>query len=105
MVGPPPVFGGPQPQNHGLAIASLIVGIISVFPGCCCGGFGMPLPIAAIVMGIIAHQKIKAMPYEYTGGGFAIAGIVLASLGLMFDVFSMFSTIDDSMRSHYGAGF
>lgn len=94
-----------EPRNHGLAIASLVVGIISIFPGCCCGAFGMPLPIAAIVMGIIGYQKIKAMPYQYTGGGFAIAGIVLACLGLMWDVFAMFSTIDDSMRSSYGGGF
>lgn len=89
-------------RNHGLAIASMVVGIIALFPGCCCGAFGMPLPIAAIVMGIIAMSKIKVAPYQFKGGGMAIAGIICASLALMWDVFAMFSTLDDSLRNNYG---
>lgn len=106
MVPPPPGFGSPMgdARFHGLAIASMICGIVAIVPGCCCTYFGIPLPIASIVMGIIAVSRIKAAPYQFKGNGMAIAGIVCSSVALMWDVFAIFSTIDDEFRNNYGGG-
>ncbi len=58
----------PSPTN-GLAIASMVCGII--------GGFFCVLWIPAIVMGFVALNQIKATGNRQTGRGMALAGIIL----------------------------
>jgi hypothetical protein len=65
-----------QPANSQLAVWSLITGVISLV--CCCGIVG---PIA-IVLGAVALSQLKSHP-ELTGGGFAIAGIVLGIVAIV----------------------
>ena len=72
-----------QPQPHaprkGLAIASLVLGILSVptlgllFVGACAG----------IGLGIAALMKAKQSPQEYGGKGMAIVGLVMSALSLL----------------------
>jgi len=86
----PPMAPPPQDGN-GMATASLVLGIISLF----C--FGLVLGIIGLILGILAKKK---MP----NNGKATAGIVLSILGLvgwavvmiffstaLFEMFSMFS--------------
>jgi hypothetical protein len=78
---PPP----PQPYRQqgppGIAVASLIVGLIGVMVGLLCW---MPVPgIIAVILGIIALKQMKTAP-DPTGRGLAIAGIVLGSVNLAF---------------------
>jgi type IV pilus assembly protein PilA len=74
-VAPPPPAPGPiiAPQTSGKAIASLIFGIINVFPLC----------IVAIVLGHISLSQIKKSAGRLKGEGLAIAGLILGYLGLV----------------------
>ena len=72
----------PVAPRKGLAITSLVLGIISV-PTLGLLGVGA---ITGIVLGVRALNKIKQNPQAYTGKGIAIGGIVTSaiSLGLSF---------------------
>lgn len=115
--GPPPGgggFGGPgYPMGgdpggvarfHPLATTALVTGLVSV-PLCCCVYFGAPVPITAIVCGIIGLNKIKANPQMFKGTGFCITGIVLGAVILLWDIFAIFSSVDDNLRQQYGTSF
>ena len=68
---PPPGYGGwgpaPQSRTNGMAIASLVCGIVGCF-------YGVPA-ILAIVFGFVARGQIKREPQQ--GSGMALAGIIL----------------------------
>lgn len=70
--GPPPL-----PSINGLAIASLVLGILGIIP---CF-WNMFLSIIALVLGITAVRKVNAGTASPDGKGMAIAGIVLGGLG------------------------
>ena len=83
---PPPRqnYYQPQYQNYqtskqksGLAIASMVIGIIGVVL-MCLGGF-IIAPIG-LILGIVALVKSNRRPSEYGGKGFAIAGIAICGL-------------------------
>lgn len=81
----------PQPQTRkGLAIASLVLGIINI-PTLGLLGVGA---ITAIVLGVVAIGRIKKEPATYGGKGMAIAGIItsVASL-LLIPVFAIIGAI------------
>jgi hypothetical protein len=71
----PPVYG-PSPEQ-GLAIASLVCGILSFL--CCNILTGIP----AIILGIMAINKEKSDPQRYTGKGMAIGGLVLGGVSVL----------------------
>src|SRR5262245_30585351 len=81
----------PQPQTRkGLAIASLVLGIISI-PTL---GLLVVGAITAIVLGVIAIGRIKKEPAIYGGKGMAIGGIITSAVSLLLTaVFVMGSAI------------
>ena len=60
-------------QKSGLAITSLVLGLVGCF---------ITSPIG-LILGIISLVKIKRYPSEYGGKGIAIAGVILNLLGLV----------------------
>ncbi|MDQ3009446.1 MAG: DUF4190 domain-containing protein [Acidobacteriota bacterium] len=80
----------PVSGRKGLAIASLVLGIISIptFGLFAVGG------ITGIILGAVALSKIKNNPQNYGGRGLAIAGIITSavSLALIF-VFGILGAI------------
>ncbi|MBN2311155.1 MAG: DUF4190 domain-containing protein [Candidatus Hydrogenedentes bacterium] len=77
-----PTFGAGQPLEpplNGMAVASLVVGILGIV-GCAC----FPVGIVAIVLGHIAIHQINQAPDTYRGKGLAIGGLIMgyASLAL-----------------------
>ena len=62
------------PQNDSMAITSMVLGIVGV-PLMCCY-IGWAAGIAAIVVGILSRNKIKASNGALTGDGMALAGII-----------------------------
>lgn len=82
---PPPrpyVRSGPP----GIAVASLVIGLIGVMLGLLCAA---PVPgIIAIILGIIALRQMKTAPNP-TGRGLAIAGIVMGGVNLAFFLFGI----------------
>ena len=65
--------------RRGLALASLILGILSIPTlGCLLVG-----AVAGIVLGIVALVRANRDPHEYGGKGLAIAGIAASALSLL----------------------
>lgn len=81
---PPPMGGVPGgvPQgNNGLAVASLVVGIIGFL--CCAFGF-IPGAIA-VVLGLVSKNQIKQTGQN--GSGMATAGVVLGAICVVWSIF------------------
>jgi len=72
-------------NNGGMAVASLVLGIIAVIP--CIGMVTAPL---ALIFGIIAYNRTSGIEGAGSGRGMAIAGIVLGSIGCLWQVYWMF---------------
>jgi hypothetical protein len=78
---PPPVapisMPPPVSVNNQMAVWAMVTGLISVL--CCCNFLG---PVS-LVLGIVALSQLKHNPHQ-TGSGFAVAGIVLGIVAIIF---------------------
>ncbi len=81
---PPPPPSYVKPPSQGLAIASMITGIIGLlFGGFCLG----PVPgIVALILGLVALSQIKKSPDRNGGKPFAIAGVITGGISIVFYV-------------------
>lgn len=70
-------------EKKGFGIASLVLGITAIVPGCCCTYIGIILGILAIVFGIMF---LKANKDLVNNKGFAIAGIVLGAIAIVLNI-------------------
>ena len=75
---PPYGYGQPRGGTNGLAIASLVTGIL---------GFFFVTPILAIIFGVIGRKQ--AWQRGQSGSGLATAGIILGTLWVIFWVFAI----------------
>lgn len=78
-----PVSGGQQTDQ--MAMWSMICGIAGIPLSCLCY-IGVPALIAAIPLGIIARNRIRASGGMLTGEGMALAGIICGAAGLLLVV-------------------
>ncbi|MGB6223501.1 GYF domain-containing protein [Haloferula sp.] len=92
--GPAPMSN--LPPSNGLAIASLVCGLVA-FLSCFLWCLSMPLAIAAIVTGHMASYKIRQDPARFTGKGLSRTGLITGYLGLILSV--VFILIVNSMMS------
>ena len=67
-----------RPYGQGFAIASLILGLLSVTVGCC--GLGIPLGALGILFAIFVHRKGKRLD------GTAKTGLTLSIIGFVIGV-------------------
>lgn len=63
--------------GQGLAIASMVCGIVSILGFCCCTPIGILCGLAGIVCGIISKMN------NMQGAGMALAGIITGAVGLV----------------------
>ncbi len=75
-----PVVENNSDSTPGLAIAALVMGILSIVLTCCCGG-GIIFGIAGLIMAIIANKQNKT--------GVGTAGLICSIVGIVLNVFSM----------------
>src|SRR5207245_3805542 len=80
----PPGAGYAGQRTDGLAIAALVIGIVSIVCSIVCLGiiFG---PTAAI-MGFISHQRIATSGGMMGGGTLALVGLILGIVGFVASV-------------------
>ena len=76
--------GYAAPRNDGLAVASLIVGILSLVCTLVC--LGIVLGPAAAIMGFISRQRIATSRGALGGGTLALIGLVLGVVGFVASV-------------------
>lgn len=67
-------------QKKGLAIASLILGILSMVM------FGILSAIPGIITGHMARSRASKDPVNYGGAGMALAGLILSYLAILISV-------------------
>lgn len=75
-------------RTDGLAIASLVVGIISIFCSILC--LGIVLGPTAAIMGFISRQRIATSGGVLGGGTMALAGLILGVVGFVCGVIAFF---------------
>ena len=73
---PPPVSGPAPARTSGMAIASLVLGILGLFT---CG----LTALFGLIFGIIALVKVKGSQGKLSGNGLALAGIIVSAIFLM----------------------
>jgi len=89
-VPPPPAgyapagYGYAAQRTDGLAVASLVIGIISIV--CSIGCLGIVLGPTAAIMGFISRQRISTSGGAIGGGTLAIVGLVLGIVGFVASV-------------------
>lgn len=71
-------------SSNSLCVASLVLGIIGLLPGC-----GIIPAILALIFGFIGFNQSKRATGERSGKGLAIAGMVLGGLGCIIS-FALF---------------
>lgn len=97
---PPPVFGAGQPivsdsyasqpaVNAGLAIAALVIGIVSLIT---CGLLGVGA-LAAIICGHVALSKIAASQGTLKGRGMAMTGLIMGYVSIALVVVSILASL------------
>jgi Domain of unknown function (DUF4190) len=73
-----PTAQSQQGQKKGLAIFSLVLGIVCFLTLGLLGVFAIP----GIIIAVVAMKQVKQQPWIYGGRGLAIAGLVLNSISL-----------------------
>ena len=86
------VFGGeqvpPSAKTNGFAVASLVLGIVSLLSVCCCSCI---LPVTAILSIVFAAVSKKGEPMN----GMAIGGLVCSIVALVLLVVSVVALLLD----------
>src|SRR6266545_2839090 len=114
---PPPPPGGqggyvpPAPQGYiapgagyaaqrtdGLAIASLVIGIVSIVCSFVC--LGVILGPTAAIMGFISRQRIATSGGALGGGALATIGLILGIIGFLASVGAFFTIVVTGILSN-----
>ncbi len=69
-----------------LCLTSFILSIVGPFLSLCCGLLTLPIAVAAVITGHVGLQQVKHAGGHLTGGGFAIAGLIIGYLTLLLFV-------------------
>ena len=68
-------------KTNGLAVTGMVLGILSVTVGLCCGGPLFAIP--GIIFSGIAISQINRDPEHQTGKGMAVAGIITSVISIL----------------------
>ena len=102
-VPPPPAgfsampAGYAAPRNDGLAVASLVIGILSLVCSVAC--LGIVLGPTAAIMGFISRQRIAASGGALGGATLALIGLILGIIGFVSSVGWFFLIIGGMISS------
>lgn len=89
----PPAYGQPYggaPGTSGLAIASMVCGIVGALMFMCMGGI---LGIPAVICGHMALKQINEASFPMGGRGMAITGLILGYLSIGLLILGILSVV------------
>jgi Domain of unknown function (DUF4190) len=89
--------GYAAPRNDGLAVASLVIGILSFVCSLAC--LGVILGPTAAIMGFISRQRIAASGGALGGATLALVGLILGIVGFVASVGWFFLIIGSVISS------
>lgn len=75
-------------QTSGKAIAALVLGIVSMIPY-----LGILTFIPAIIFGVLGKKEVDASNGRLGGRGFALAGLILGCIGILWVVVIMAAVV------------
>lgn len=81
-------YGYAAPRTDGLAIASLIIGIVSLVCSFMC--LGVVLGPTAAIMGFISRQRVSTSGGAIGGGTMALIGLILGVVGFVLSALAVF---------------
>ena len=81
---PPPFSVTTPPKTNQMAIAGMVLGILSVTASCCC--YGLPFNVLGIICSLMALSQISKDPIPQQGKGLAIAGLVLSGVSILIAI-------------------
>lgn len=76
----------PKPSDS-LSVVSLIMGILSILFGCCCGYFSIIFSIVGLVCAIVYKNRYGSF------NGMALAGLIMSCIGIVFFIVAIVLTI------------
>jgi hypothetical protein len=79
-----PGMGYAAQRTDGLAIAALVIGIVSIVCSIAC--LGIVLGPTAAIMGFISRQRIQTSGGTVGGGTLALVGLILGIVGFVASV-------------------
>lgn len=98
--------GGKEPAN-GLAVGSMVTGILALVFSCCVAPLALILAIVAIVLAVITFNKNKGVA-TFNGKGMAIAGLALGIISGLLSLmmvgllaFGMMGSLTESIGDYY----
>ena len=88
---PGPISITRAPRTNSMALAAMVMGILSMTCGVCCCGccYGLPFNALGIVFALLALSQIRDDPQSQQGRGLAIAGLVLCILSFVIAALSV----------------
>jgi len=91
----PPPFPVTRPaRTNQMAIAGMVLGILSITAGCCC--YGLPFNVIGVICSALALSEISKDPLAQQGKGLAIAGLVLSILSILLVVLMLVFSLSGS---------
>lgn len=91
-----PVQGG-EKKGNGMAIAALVLGIVSIVVGCCCTPVGFICGGIAVVLGILVKKNGTGNQSQ------ALAGIICGAIGVVGSIIN--AIVGAAMGSSFMEGF
>ena len=96
---PPTVPSLFTPKTNGMAIAGLVMGILSLIQ-CCSFIFG----ILGVIFSSIGLSQINKKPEELKGKSIAVAGLIMSIVGLVINIVLVvvyWATITGALATHH----
>ena len=84
------IYISPTPRTNSMALAAMLMGILSMTCGvCCCCCYGLPFNVLGVIFALIALSQIKNDPQSQQGRSLAIVGLVLCLLSFVMSALSL----------------
>jgi hypothetical protein len=81
----PPVMPVPPRSTNNRQVLAMVLGLLSL-PVAACIPFGVPLGIAAVVLGVLGLRDARSTPGQGSGRGMALTGIICGIIGAVSEV-------------------